>query len=253
MDPHTSLAFDSIGSYYDLLYKDKHYDSEVDYICSLFKRKKFEGSNILELGCGTGQHARLLANKGFDILGVEVNPTMLSKVVQSDSFQAVQGDARNFFTNRQFDIVLSLFHVLSYQVENSDLDSFFNTASIHLRDGGFFIFDCWFSPAVFHQGASNRIKRMSDQDFSILRLAEPNSFPSCSVVEVNFTIFVENLKTGIIQSFTELHPMRHFSISELDHVAKSHKFERIVSEEFLTGKPLSLETWGACFVYKKVN
>ena len=47
--------------------------------------------------------------------------------------------------------------------------------------------------------------------------------------------------------------MRHFSLLEFDILSDLHGFERINSEEFLTGNQLSEETWGACVVLKKIK
>jgi len=47
--------------------------------------------------------------------------------------------------------------------------------------------------------------------------------------------------------------MRHFSIPEIDLIARLTGFEMIHTEEFLTEKPASEETWGVCFVLKKVE
>ena len=43
--------------------------------------------------------------------------------------------------HRTFDVVISLFHVMSYQVSNSDIMEAFATARRHLNPGGIFIFD----------------------------------------------------------------------------------------------------------------
>ena len=62
---------------YDLLYKDKNYDAEVALLERLFQAHALEGNSVLDLGCGTGQHAIRLAKRGFDVTGVDRSPEML--------------------------------------------------------------------------------------------------------------------------------------------------------------------------------
>ena len=54
------------SKYYNLVYKNKNYKSEVNYISRILKSEKKNIKNILELGSGTGAHAMYLLKKGFN-------------------------------------------------------------------------------------------------------------------------------------------------------------------------------------------
>jgi ubiquinone/menaquinone biosynthesis C-methylase UbiE len=54
--------FNEYSKYYDLIYSDKDYGSEVNYLDTLFELNT-KPKNILEFGCGTGMHASILAKK----------------------------------------------------------------------------------------------------------------------------------------------------------------------------------------------
>ena len=58
------------------------------------------------------------------------------------------GDIRDIRLNQRFDVVIALFHVISYQTTNDDVTAAFQTARQHLNPGGIFIFDVWYGPAV---------------------------------------------------------------------------------------------------------
>ena len=244
-------TFDSIGRYYDLLYRDKDYAQETNYVLDLLERLKFKGRDTLEFGSGTGQHGRLLAKRGLHILGVELSPTMLARSKNVPGFTAVQGDARSFQAHRRFDLVLSLFHVASYQTSDVDIQAFFTNAANHLEMDGLFIFDCWFSPAVNSQRPETRVKRMVDESIEVVRIAESSELVAQNLVEVHYTVFVRDLASRVIQTFTELHTMRHFSIPELDRIAASAGFTRVLAEGFLSGERPDTTTWGVCFAYRK--
>jgi ubiquinone/menaquinone biosynthesis C-methylase UbiE len=71
------------------------------------------GSSILEVGCGTGRTACLLAQKGFRVSAVDLRPGMIEKAKKRSELQQVQVDfavgdiCRLPFEDRQFDLVLA--------------------------------------------------------------------------------------------------------------------------------------------------
>jgi SAM-dependent methyltransferase len=247
----TSSVFNAYSRYYDLLYHDKDYVGEVEYIQTLLIRLGIAKGSLLEFGSGTGKHGSLLANRGYHVHGIERSAEMVAQVVSVDGFYCEQGDICTVQLDRTFDVVLSLFHVISYQTTNASLEAVFNRANEHLMPGGLFIFDFWYSPAVYSQRPSVRVKRIRDDHVEIIRLAEPVIFSNENRVDVNYTIFVRDLVGGNVKTINETHSMRHFSLPEIDLLARKSGFERIRSEEFLTSKPADEDTWGVCVVLKK--
>lgn len=245
--------FDAYGRYYDLLYRDKDYAAEVAYLDQLLRRHGVAGPEVLEFGSGTGKHGRLLAERGYRVTGIELSPQMVAQAESQATagFTCQQGDIRTVRLGRHFDAVLSLFHVLSYQVTNPDVQAVFARAAEHLRPGGLFVFDVWYSPAVYRQRPEVRVKRLADTGVEITRIAEPRLYPNENRVDVIYTIFARELATGITETFSETHPMRHFSLPELDLLAAAAGFERRDAEAFLTSEAPGEDTWGVCLVYAR--
>jgi SAM-dependent methyltransferase len=248
----TNNVFSLYSSYYDLLYRDKDYVSEVRYISELLHRYGIINGSLLEFGSGTGKHGCLLAEKGFSVHGIERSPDMVSHTTLNSGFSCQVGDICTINLERTFNAVLSLFHVVSYQTDNSSIQQVFLNAAKHLDIGGIFIFDIWYTPAVYTMQPSVRIKRISDDQVSITRIAEPVIHYNDNIVDVNYTIYVQNQLTGELTSFQEKHPMRHFSIPEIDLFAKNAGLQRISAEEFLSGKFPGSDTWGVCFILKRL-
>lgn len=244
--------FSDYGKYYDLLYADKNYEAEIDYILTLLSEHKIKGGVLLELGSGTGRHANLLAKNGYDVVGVEKSEEMIEQAQKNEKCTFLLGDILDIKLETRFDAALSLFHVVSYLTSNEQISQLFQNTSLHLRAGGLFIFDVWFTPSVAFHRPEVRVKRMADNEVEITRIAAPNILENENIVEVNYTIFSRNKHTGSITSFEELHPMRHFSTPEILLLARAHGFELLRSEEFLTGKAPSKDTWGVCYVLQKV-
>ncbi len=248
----TSKIFNAYSRYYDLLYQDKDYAAEAAYIHSLLKRYGVPSGNLLEFGSGTGRHGRLLAAQGYTVHGIELSADMIAKAETAPGFTCQQGDITLIRMDRQYDAVLSLFHVISYQTSNAQLHAVFSNAAAHLNAGGLFIFDFWYSPAVYAQKPAVRIKRIANEQIEITRIAEPVVYPNENRVDVKYTIFARDLGTHEVQVLQETHPMRHFSLPELDILAGVHGFDRIAAEEFLTGNVPSESTWSVCVVLKRI-
>jgi SAM-dependent methyltransferase len=248
----TETVFNAYSRYYDLLYRDKDYDGEAAYIQKLLTRYGIPKGNLLEFGSGTGKHGRLLAAQGYSVHGIERSVEMVAKAEAAPGFTCEQGDITSTSMGRTYDAVLSLFHVISYQTSNAQLQAVFANAVEHLNHGGLFIFDFWYSPAVYAQKPVVRVKRMADDQVEITRIAEPVIYPNENRVDVNYTIYSRELGAGSVQTLQETHPMRHFSLPEIDIVAGVHGFERIAAEEFLTGNDPSESTWGVCVILKRI-
>jgi SAM-dependent methyltransferase len=246
-------VFVDYSRYYDLLYQDKDYIGESKYIVNLLKRHGIVKGSLLEFGSGTGKHGRLIANEGFQVHGIERSAEMVKLAEQINGFTCEVGDICDIQLNKNYDAVLSLFHVVSYQTTNADLHRVFSRAAEHLKAGGIFVFDVWFTPAVLTNLPSVRIKRMSDDEIEIVRIAEPIIYHEKNCVDVNYTIFSTDISSGIFKTFNETHPIRHFSLPELDLLAEAHGFSRINAEEFLTGSKPSDSTWGVCITLEKLN
>ena len=243
--------FDDYSIYYDLFYTDKNYEAEVDYIELLLNKYRATGKDILEFGSGTGRHGCLLGEKGYTVKGIEKSNEMIQRSAVNAGFSCENGDICTVRLGKKYDAVLSIFHVMSYQIANESICSAFETAAEHLDCGGLFIFDFWYSPAVYTQYPEVRVKRMSSDDLNITRIAEPYVYANENRVDVKYTIILQDSVDNVYKSFEEIHSMRHYSLPELDYIAENSGFERLCAEEFLTGEKPGENTWGVCIVLRK--
>jgi len=82
-------------------------------------------------------------------------------------------------------------------------------------------------------------------------LAEPLVLPNSNRVDVKYKVIIQDKLTDRFHTFAETHPMRHFSIPEIDLIASWTGFQRLQAEEFLTGIKPGENTWGVCFILRK--
>ncbi len=253
-------VFKYYAKYYDLLYQDKDYSKEVDYLDALIREHRLGSKSILELGSGTGKHALLLSNKGYDLVGVDFSESMvdlanerLAKENTGDrNIRFLVGDAREIKLATKFDVVLSLFHVVSYMTTNSDILKMFQAVSRHLDKDGIFIFDCWYGPAVLKKKPEKRTKELENVFLKLKRFAMPHHDVNENVVDVKYDILLQDKILGESFSFDETHKMRYLFKPELEVLLGLCGMELLKAEEWLTGKELSQDSWGACFICKKI-
>jgi predicted TPR repeat methyltransferase len=99
--------FDVYSNYYDLLYEDKNYKNDVEYIHKLIQSELRGAKTILEFGSGTGKHGLLIKEKGYKIIGLEKSERMAEKAILS-GYECQVADITKFFLNKSYDVVLAL-------------------------------------------------------------------------------------------------------------------------------------------------
>lgn len=251
-------VFGNYSNYYDLLYKDKDYPAEINFIDSLLKQYRIgDVKTILDVGCGTGGHALLLAEKGYIVTGVDISENMLSIAkdkskkmkVDVDFFQA---DACDFNLNNKFDAIISMFAVMGYQTTNEGFESALLSVGNHLRPGGLFIFDVWFGPAVISQKPGDRIKIIENNDGKIIRLTRSTLDIMKHTVDVNFNVMLI-IDDKIHNPTEESHKMRFFFPMELELFLMNTGFQVLKMIPFMdTDGVLSEDNWDMTIVAKKI-
>ena len=223
------MVFKRYALYYDMLYQDKDYDAECDFLEEVFQAHACGPTRrILDLGCGTGGHAIPLARRGYAVTGVDFSAQMLSTAQAKSAMtglpiEFVVGDVRQMALGRTFDVVIAMFAVMSYQTSNADLAAAIHTARCHLLPGGLFVFDAWFGPAVLNERPTDRFRSVETGEERIHRFAHPELDIVAHTVVVNYKVL--RLRAGqLLDEVDEAHPMRFFFIQELAYFLERNGF-----------------------------
>jgi len=252
-------VFSNYAKYYNLIYQNKDYKAEAGFIDDLIHKYAPKAKTILNLGCGTGRHDCALALKGYTLTGIDISKEMLAVARNSiKSFDPKytapafhNGDIRTVRLDREFDVVTSLFHVMSYQTTNTDLHNAFNTAAVHLKPGGVLIFDCWYGPGVLCDPPSIRTKELEDHEIAVTRIAKPKMHLHKNIVDVNYQIFIRDKKTQQVEEIQETHSMRYLFYPEIENILQTIDFKFLDFIEFMKDKPPKKHEWNVCFIYRK--
>jgi SAM-dependent methyltransferase len=248
-------VFGKYAGYYDLLYSDKDYETETNYILGLVEKFGNSGKLILELGCGTGKHAICLAKRGFKVCGVDLSEQMVSEAKErsrelggriAENVNFMIGDIRRLELRRKFDAAIALFHVVSYQTTNEDLRAVFRVVREHLKPEAIFVFDFWYGPAVLTQRPQVREKTFADNMIKVTRVTTPREFPNDNYVEVNFNLEICDKTNGAVETFQECHRMRYLFLPEVREFLAGAGMEMAFSYGWMTDKEPGFDTWGVC-------
>lgn len=216
-------VFATYASYYDSIYEDKNYEAECDFIEEIFN--KFAESKvkiILDLGCGTGNHAFPLARRQYHITGIDLSQNMINiaarKAEESDvkdNLHFLVDNIQTLNLKRSFDAVISMFAVLCYQNTNDEVINTLKTVRKHLKTNGIFICDFWYGPAVLKERPGERTKIVKNESGRIIRIASPEINTLKNTVLVRYQLFLIK-GDKLTNEIREEHNMRYFFIPELE-------------------------------------
>jgi len=249
--------FADYSKYYNIFYQDKDYPGEVAYVETLLKKHSVHPiHSILDIGCGTGRHAQLLAQKGYEVHGIDLSAKMIS-IAKEDSCHIPglsfhQANATAFTIDKKFDAAVSLFHVMSYQTTDDAISATLRRTHHHLHDKGLLIFDFWYGPAVLQDPPETRERQYEQEDIKITRIAKPVIHANDNIVDVHYEIHLENLMSHEEQTFTECHRMRYFFFPELSRMLATAGFEIIKNHTWMScTNDLSSDNWNGLIIAQK--
>ncbi len=246
---------------YDSLYRDKDYSAESKLILDAFKRTGNDSSEtVIDFGCGTGTHALLLAEHGIRVHGIDLSSSMLNtalnKIKQNTRIKCrptfQQGDIANVYANGVFDAAIMMFAVLGYQIQNDRVLDTLKNVRRHLAEGGSFVADVWYGPAVLTHRPGDRVRQISDGDRTIIRTTETKLNITEHTADVTFGLLVLQDQRVITQS-REVHKMRYFFPQELHlmYAIAGFKIDSITAFPTLD-TPASDTSWNAFIVAKAI-
>jgi 2-polyprenyl-3-methyl-5-hydroxy-6-metoxy-1,4-benzoquinol methylase len=108
--------FSASAEFYDLIYSTfKDYVAEAAQIASLLRRLNPQCQAVLDVACGTGEHARLLATRGFVVDGIDLDPAFVRVAEQKHpAGRFFEADMSDFHLSHRYDAVLCLFSSIGY-------------------------------------------------------------------------------------------------------------------------------------------
>ena len=140
-------SYDALAASYDQLMADGSYRKRADFLERLFQKSAIPVHTVLDLACGTGTIACLLAQRGYQVTATDGSEEMLTQAMQKAA--ALDGQPPLFLYQSMprlrliepVDTVVSTLDSLNYLTRERDIRQTFCRVHRWLKDGGQFIFD----------------------------------------------------------------------------------------------------------------
>ncbi|MCO6489125.1 MAG: class I SAM-dependent methyltransferase [Phaeodactylibacter sp.] len=165
--------FDS--PYYHILYKNRDESEAEGFIDRLLETlEPRPGARILDLACGRGRYSRHLAEKGFDVTGVDlsVQSITFARRFERNNLSFFTHDMRLPFRANYFDYIFNFFTSFGYfENEKDDIKTLKNVAA-GLRAEGTFVLDFFNSAYVINRLTGSEEKEVDGIRFKLHKRIE---------------------------------------------------------------------------------
>lgn len=250
-------TFQDYAYYYNAFYKDKDYAKEARQIDEILKKYGKNIHSVINYGCGTGKHDIELSRIGYSCTGIDLSETMIEVAKQNSKEEQKKinffvADIRKFESEKKYDAVISLFHVMSYQNSNEDIVAAFQSARKALEKDNLFLFDLWYGSGVLTNPPVVRVKEVEDDQYRLVRIARPVMYDKRNVVDVCYEVLVINKKTNITKTIKEVYSMRYFFRPELEILLKQAGFELVTNIDCNTLEETDYNSWTSYFIAKAI-
>ena len=216
-----------ISRYYELLNSGVDYGAFADFLTKIIKEKGIEKTElVLDLACGTGKMTRLLADRGYDMTGVDLSADMLM-IARQEELSDPRGilylcqDMRELELYGTVDAAVCCLDSINYLLKSADVEKCFSLVHNYLVPDGIFIFDVN-TPYRFKEGYAKHDYVLEEEG---VLLAWQNFYneknKTCDFV---LSLFCEN-EDGSYERYDEEQREKAYSINTLKRLLSKTGFE----------------------------
>lgn len=139
-------SYSSLAEFYDILTEDVDYEAVLEFYERVFRLYGEDPKLVIDLACGTGTMTWLMAEKGYEMIGVDASFEMLAEAQNKDCSSCA---VRPVFVNQSLeeldmygtaDAAVCCLDGINY-VPQSELRRVFSRLNLFIRPGGVLIFD----------------------------------------------------------------------------------------------------------------
>lgn len=223
-------AYSDFARVYDIFMDETPYEDWCDFIIGILDsygvkeeicdvNLNQEKNTILDLGCGTGNLTRLLAQRGYEMIGIDNSQEMLQvalekKVRLGEDILYLLQDMREFELYGTVGAVVSVCDSLNYLLNEEDVLTTFSLVNNYLYPEGLFIFD--FNTVYKYEtviGDATIAENREDCSF----IWENYYHRKEEINEYDLTLFVknDNEENDSFRRFTETHYQRGYRLEQM--------------------------------------
>jgi SAM-dependent methyltransferase len=244
------------SSGYDLLNVGKDYTAELDFVfntISSISGIRFEPQSVIDFGCGSGRHLAELGSSVAKVVGVDRSAEMLAiaRMNLPNTYHLVKSEIGEFKTSEKFELVMSLFHVASYQTTVSEILIYWQSLSKCVSNDGYIFVDFWHRPAWESDPPVKRVTKKTSQELVVTRVSTPIANRVLGTVDIDIEVNFKG-QNGSEEKYMEIHKLRAFTLLEIELASQPFGLEIVKSGTWLDERnKLEPESWYGYVVLRK--
>ena len=210
-------AYEAFASVYDIFMEQVEYDQWLNHIHAIWEKFGLQPKTVIDLGCGTGSIALPLAKEGYDVIGVDLSPEMLTEADHKAMEEGVSvrfacQDMTELELGEEADCILSLCDNMNYLTEDGQLEDAFKSIAQHMKQESLFLFDLN-TEYKFKEVLGQNVFGSAEEHAAYIWENDYDEEEKINEYYVSF--FIEN-EDGLYERIEEFHYERAYSMEEIE-------------------------------------
>jgi len=245
------MSYDIFSGFYDRLTDNVEYEKRADYFCRLLSMCDIKSGILLDLGCGTGSMSVKMAEKGFDVIGVDTSIGMLG-VAQQKMYESGQ---KILFLNQPMqdidlygsvDCAICVLDGINHLNNSDEVRQTFEKVSLFMNKDGAFAFDV----NTIYKHKNVLADNSFIYEFDDLFCAWQNNYnEEDNSVDITLDFFEE--EDGVYYRSGENFSEQAYELDEISAWLEETGFEIIGVYDDLTTEPVKSDSERAVILAKK--
>lgn len=246
--------YSDFAAVYDRLMIDVDYKARTEYLLKLFSKYGKKPTLLLDLACGTGGFSNQMAQKGIEVIGVDMSEEMLG-VARENSVEMATDvlflcqKAEELDLYGTVDGAICCMDSLNHITDIKNLKKAISKVSLFLEESGLFIFDV--NTVYKHE------KVLADNTFVIeedgVYCVWQNEYDSKKLITHIYLDFFTEQEDGSYLRFDEDFCERAYTAEELKEILEECGFEIVDILGDMTEQPVCETDERAIYITRKIR
>ncbi len=228
--------FSKSAEQYDKIYFGfKDYPGEAKKIAALITSECPDAHRLLDVACGTGEHAKLLQeNHGYKVDGLDLDENLIALAGRKNpNGLFCHADMVDFDLTKFYDVVMCLFSSIGYVKTLDRVTLALKRFKAHVKDGGLILVEPWFPPGGLTPGKIFLHSAQTDE-LSAVRMGYSSLQERLSTLHFEYLVGTQ----GNIEHYIEKHELGLFTEEEMGHCFEEAGLSFSYDKEGLSGRGL---------------
>lgn len=213
--------YQKFAPFYDILGFNLFSFMIIPYLDDMLVRLNFNGTHVLDMGCGTGDTAMWFSDKGYEVTGIDISKAMLTEAKRKATEEGMkitylEKDMRKLTFKNEFDLAVCLFDSMNHILKEEELSMVMKGAYHALKKGGWFLFDM-VTPYELSQQWDDAVRRETSDKIELVLNSTYDR--KTRIATLNGTFTDQSGKTPKI--FTQSFQERAYTPTQMNEIIKS--------------------------------